>query len=151
MRKLAYACGAGVLTLAVAVTAIRAQDAGARARAPLTVKEVMEKTITPATNTLWNVPEAPTDEQWLALEEAAVTLLVAANVIAEGGAGPMDALWARDPAWQAYDRAMIEAGNAALTAVRGRNATALASAGDLLYPPCEGCHKQFNPALTDTQ
>ena len=73
MRKLAYACGAGVLTLAVAVTAIRAQDAGARAHAPLTVKEVMEKTITPATNTLWNVPEAPTDEQWLALEEAPVT------------------------------------------------------------------------------
>jgi len=29
----------------------------------VTIKEVMELTITPATNTLWNVPERPTDEQ----------------------------------------------------------------------------------------
>jgi hypothetical protein len=60
----------------------------------VTIKEVMEMTITPATNTLWNVPERPTDEQWAALEQASTTLLVAADAIARGGAGQRDAEWA---------------------------------------------------------
>ena len=42
----------------------------AAAKPVITIKEVMEKTITPATNTQWNAPEAPTGEQWPALEEA---------------------------------------------------------------------------------
>jgi cytochrome c556 len=151
MQKLAFVCGAAALLLGSAMTATRAQDTDARARAQVTVKEVMEKTITPATNALWNVADSPTDEQWAALEEAAVTLLVAANAVGEGGAGPMDSLWARDPAWQAYNRVLIAAGTAALAAVRARDVPALVSAGDVLYPPCEGCHKQFNPALTDTE
>jgi hypothetical protein len=44
----------------------------------------MELTITPATNTLWNMPERPTHEEWAALEQASITLLVAADAIARG-------------------------------------------------------------------
>jgi cytochrome c556 len=151
MRSLVFACCAATVLMCSATTRIRAQDTDAGARAQVTVKEVMEKTITPATNTLWNPGESPTDEQWAALEEAAITLLVATNAVAEGGAGPMDARWAREPAWQAYERALIAAGNVALAAVRARDVAALVSAGDALYTPCEECHKQFNPALTDTE
>jgi hypothetical protein len=113
----------------------------------VTIKELMEKTITPATNTLWNVPEAPTDAEWAALEEAAVTLLVAANVVALGGNGPMDNVSVKDPAWTAFNRAMIVAGRDALMGIRTRDPAALSRAGDILYPPCEGCHAQFNPAV----
>jgi hypothetical protein len=122
--------------------------AGAADRQPLvTIKEVMEKTITPATNVLWNVSEPPTDEQWVALEEASVTLLVAADAIARGGAGPNDAEWVESPAWAAFNDAMIDAGIGALEAVRARDLEALMAAGDVLYPPCEGCHLQFNPGV----
>jgi hypothetical protein len=131
--------------------ASRAAEVDSAATPVVTVKEVMERTITPATNTLWNVPEAATDEQWTALEEAAVTLLVAANSIAAGGAGPMDAKWAAAPQWQAFDRVMIEAGLSALRAIRARDLDALTAAGDVLYPPCEGCHIQFNPAVIAEQ
>jgi hypothetical protein len=113
----------------------------------VTIKELMEKTVTPATNTLWNVPEAPTDAEWATLEEAAVTLLVAANVVALGGTGPMDNVWVKDPAWAAFNRVMVAAGRDALTSIRDRDPAALLRAGDILYPPCEGCHAQFNPAV----
>jgi hypothetical protein len=148
MKRVVYliVCACGAYSIAG-----RAEEPSSAATPVVTVKEVMEKTITPATNTLWNVPDAPTDEQWAALEEAAVTLLVAANSIAAGGAGPMDAKWAAAPEWQAFDRVMIEAGTGALRAIRGRDREALLSAGDVLYPPCEGCHMLFNPAVVAEQ
>jgi cytochrome c556 len=140
------------LVVALAFAApLGAQDDSSAVKPLVTIKEVMEKTITPATNALWNVPESPTDEEWAALEEAAVTLLVAANVIELGGTGPLDDDWAKQPAWRAFDKIMIDAANASLAAVRARNVTALQSAGDVLYPPCEGCHAQFNPGVVEAQ
>jgi hypothetical protein len=150
MKKLMLACGVAAALIAAAA-ALRAQDAASLSHARVTIKEIMEKTITPATNALWNVPDTATDEQWASLEEAAVTLLVAANAVAEGGDGPMDEKWAKEPAWQAFNRAMIEAGDAALTAVRARDLEALQTAGDVLYPPCEGCHNAFNPGVIAAQ
>ncbi|HEX6993412.1 MAG TPA: hypothetical protein VF339_04620 [Gammaproteobacteria bacterium] len=132
-----------------------AQESGAKGPSftPLvSIKELMEKTITPATNTLWNAIDPPTeDAQWVALEEAAVTLLVASSVVAQGGTGPMDNEWAREPGWQAYNQVMIDAGRKALEAVRNRDHDALLEAGDVLYPPCEGCHQQYNPGVINAQ
>jgi hypothetical protein len=42
---------------------------------------------------------------------------------------------------------MIEAGKQSLAAIRERDHDALLAAGDVLYPPCEGCHQQFNPGV----
>jgi hypothetical protein len=143
-----------VVTVAIAVLPVRAQAPAAPIAdgSPLvTIKELMEKTITPATNTLWNVPEKPTDEEWAALEEAAITLLVATNVTALGGTGPKDGEWVRQPAWRAFNQTMLSAGTMALAAIRARDTAALLSAGDVLYPPCEGCHLQFNPAVVSEQ
>lgn len=139
---------------ALAVLPVLAQEdatpGGAEPR--VTIKEVMEKTITPASNTLWYAFEPPADEaQWLALEEAAVTMLVASTVVAIGGTGPMDMTWAADPAWQTFNGIMIEASRSALEAVRARDHDALLAAGEFLYPPCEGCHQQFNPGVAGRQ
>jgi hypothetical protein len=145
---------AALALLAVpAVPPPSAQQAAAPAFEPLvSIKELMEKAITPATNTIWNAFEPPaSDEQWLALEEAAVTLLAAANVMALGGTGPMDDAWVREPAWQAFNAVMIAAGRDALDAARARDHEALLAAGDVLYPPCEGCHLQFNPGVVGAQ
>ena len=147
MKNHSLTLGCAVALAFTIALPLRAEDTPLGARPLVTIREVMEKTITPATNTLWNVPETPTDEQWAALEEAAVTLLVAANVVAAGGTGEKDAEWVKQPAWHAFNLALIEAGNAALKAVRARDVAALASAGDVLYPPCEGCHKLFNPGV----
>jgi hypothetical protein len=148
-RRVDRAIHRAAATLLLPLAAITgAQPTAATEPQPLvTIKEVMEMTITPATNTMWNVPERPSDEQWLALEQASITLLVAADSIARGGAGQQDADWASNPAWAAFNDAMIRAGLDALEAIRARNSDALIAAGDVLYPPCEGCHLQFNPGV----
>lgn len=138
-----------VVALLSCVVASNAQPPAPKVeeRPLVTIKEVMELTITPVTNTLWSAPERPTDEEWAALEQAAITLLVAADVIARGGAGEHDAEWARNPAWAPFNATMRNAGLDALKATRARDSAALLAAGDVLYPPCEGCHLQFNPGV----
>src|SRR5690606_1778933 len=130
---------AGCLPVLLTVVPLGAQESQLPADgSPLvSIKEVMEKTITPASNTLWNAFDPPTDEaQWLALEEAAVTMLVASQTVALGGTGPMDAEWVAEPAWKAFNQIMINASADALAAVRARDHNALLDAGDVLYPPC---------------
>jgi hypothetical protein len=164
VRPVGTALGVGALGLVLSlgiglaafVAPLQAQESAAVTTAdgrPLvSIKEIMEKTITPATNTIWNAYEPPTtDEQWAALEEAAVTLLVAANVVAIGGTGPMDNEWVKQPAWKAFNQIMINAGNDALQAIRARDHDALLTASDVMYPPCEGCHLQFNPGVVNPQ
>lgn len=147
-RDLARASHRAAVTALLPLVAITGAHSTAAAEPPLvTIKEVMELTITPATNTLWNVPERPTDEQWAALEQASITVLVAADAIARGGAGESDAKWVGNPAWAAFNEAMIKADLDALKAIRARDFQALLAAGDVLYPPCEGCHLQFNPGV----
>jgi hypothetical protein len=76
-----------------------------------------------------------TPEKWQQMEEASITLLAASSLIAAGGTGEMDNGWAK----------------AALAATLEQDAEALLAAGDLLLPPCEGCHQQFNPAVIGEQ
>ena len=143
LRCAVMGIGLGLLSVILPLSAQTPADG----RPLVTIKELMEKTITAATNRLWNVPDAPTEEDWTALEEAAITLLVAANVAALGGTGPMDNEWVKEPAWKSFNQVLISAGQTALEAIRARDAEALLGAGDILYPPCEGCHAQFNPAV----
>jgi cytochrome c556 len=152
MRLLSKLMSLGTATF-VLVLPVSAQDSAMADGSPLvSIKDLMEKTITPATNTIWNAYEPPTEEaQWVAIEEAAVTLLVAANVVAIGGTGPMDNEWVKEPAWKAFNQVMINAGVDALEAARNRDHDALLAAGDVLYPPCEGCHQQFNPGVVNAQ
>ena len=140
----------GVIALVIAV-----DEAGADAEEfePLvSIMQLMQQTITPATNQLWSAWEEPsTPAEWQKMEEAASTLLAASSLTATGGTGPLDSEWVQDPAWQGFNQAMIVAGKAALEASRNKDPQALLAAGDLLLAPCEGCHQQFNPAVINGQ
>lgn len=143
----------GLILLASCFAAPQDSTAASDGLEPLvSVMELMQQTITPATDQLWSAYSGPsTPEEWRAMENAAVTLLAASSLVATGGTGPMDADWVKDPAWQAYNQAMIAAGRAALQASRDQDLDALLAAGDVLLPPCEGCHQQFNPAVINQQ
>jgi cytochrome c556 len=122
--------------------------AGAALKPLVSIMELMQQTITPATNRLWSAYDEPsTPEEWKAMEDAAITLLAASSLVAAGGTGSMDNEWVKAPAWQAFDQAMIDAGKAALEASRKQDIDGLLNAGDILLAPCEGCHQQFNPAV----
>jgi len=149
-RKLPVILVAATVALVLFGLSTRAQDgADAVKLKPLvSVMQLMQQTITPATNQIWSAYNAPsTPAEWRLMEEAAVTLLAASSLTAAGGTGEMDNEWASQPAWQAFNQAMIAAGEAALEASRNQDVDALLAAGDILLPPCEGCHQQFNPAV----
>lgn len=147
--------------VAVAVCTLIATGLSTRAQAPsapgkleplVSVMQLMQQTITPATNQLWSAYDEPsTPEEWKAMEDAAITLLAASSLVATGGTGPMDNDWVREPAWQGFNGAMIAAGQAALEASQQQDIDGLLNAGDILLPPCEGCHQQFNPAVVNAQ
>lgn len=134
-----------------AIVALSAQPPPSAAPQPtVTTKQLMETTITDASNAIWNASDPPkSDEEWAALERAALALIDATKVNAVGGTGPMDKEWAAQPAWKPFNEAMLQASQGALTAIRAKNHEALLAASDQLYPPCEGCHLQFNPGVVN--
>ena len=59
--------------------------AGAAPQSSMTTKQLMETTITDASNAIWNAFDAPTsDEQWAGLEKAALALIDATKLNAVG-------------------------------------------------------------------
>ena len=105
------ACAAVLFAVAAPVSGQQGANSNPAFTPLVSIKELMEKTITPTTNTIWNAYEPPIEEeQWTALEEAAVTLLAAANVNGLGGTGPMDDEWVQESSWKAFNQVMISAG-----------------------------------------
>lgn len=150
MRRKSTVGFGGCLLLAIGVTSMAQDKAAAPGRVePLvSIMELMQQTITPSTNQLWRAWEEPsTADEWKQMEDAAITLLAASSLTAVGGTGAKDNEWAHQPAWQAFNDAMIVAGRAALKASRERDQDALLAAGDALLAPCEGCHQLFNPGV----
>ena len=146
---LATATVAAAIALS-AVTLAQPPAAGEAPRPTMPIKQLMETTITDASNTIWGAYDPPaSDEQWAALEKAALALIEATKVNAVGGTGPMDNEWAKQPAWKPFNDAMLQASESALAAIRAKDHDALLAAGDVLYPPCEGCHLQFNPGVVN--
>ena len=113
----------------------------------VSIREVMDGVITPATNTLWGVEDPQSDEDWRPLEEAAIAVVAAGSLIRTGGAGPDDAERAADPRWQAWSDTMVEAAMTALESIRARDLDAMIEATNVMYPPCEECHIAFHPGV----
>ena len=110
----------------------------------LQVKQLMNGIITPATNTIWGAYQLETDAQWQEVENAAFAVIGAANLLAIGGSAEGEADAAATEQWQEFNAQMLAASRQVLAAVAVRDEEALSDAGNnALYPPCEGCHQQF--------
>ena len=115
----------------------------------VSIKQVMEAVITPATNTLWEIYQPETEEQWLQLEQAAITTIAAGTLTALGGSSELDMQSVKEPSYQVFNQMMVKAAKDALVAIEKRDVEAFLQAGDELYPPCEGCHLVYNPGVAD--
>ena len=139
-----------VATVVLIETLWAQAPAGTAPQPTIPIKQLMETTITEGSNAIWNAYDPPTsDDQWKALEQAALKLVDAAKINAIGGTGPMDNEWAKQPAWKPFNDAMLAASEAALAATKAKDHAALLTASDVLYPPCEGCHLVFNPGVVN--
>ena len=110
----------------------------------LTIKQVMNDIITPATATIWGASELKTDAEWLQVENAALSIIEAGNLMTSGGAGEGEKGIAAQADWQTYNDQMIAAARKVIVAVQARDEEALFSVGNNdLYPPCESCHQKY--------
>ena len=138
------------------------------------VEELMRSLIDPAADTLWdavvitstidgiNEQQPETDEDWLRLERATITLVEAGNLLQMDGrriadAGSVSELPGIDlepadiakrvannrDAWLRSARELHDAGAVLLTAVRNRNIDGLLVGGERLDVACESCHSRF--------
>lgn len=110
----------------------------------LSVKEVMNSIVTPATNTIWGAYQLETESQWQEVGHAATAVIGAANLLMLGGTGEGEAEIAGEVEWQRYNQQLLAAARQVLVAVDKRDENALSQVGnDALYPPCESCHQAY--------
>ena len=110
----------------------------------LSVKEIMNSIVTPATNTIWGAYQLETESQWQEVGRAATAVVGAANLLMLGGAGEGEAEIASEAEWQHFNQQLLAAARQVLVAVDKRDESALSKVGnDALYPPCESCHQTY--------
>lgn len=134
------------LTLAalMLLPVLQANSQEGQPKALLTVKQIMNAMITPMTATIWGAYQLQSDAEWQTVENAALNVIAAGNLLMLGGAGNGEMEQARETEWINYNRQMIDAAQLVLVAVTNRDEEALSAAGnDALYPPCESCHQQY--------
>ena len=132
--------------MATACALLLAAGSSAQMEPELTVKQIMNALITPATTTIWGAYELQSDAEWQEVGNAALAVIAAGNLLGSGGADDNFQQSAAEQGWQGHNQAMISAARAVLDAVAAKDEEALSSAGnDQLYPPCESCHQQYQP------
>ena len=110
----------------------------------LSVKEIMNSIVTPATNTIWGAYQLETESQWQEVGHAATAVIAAANLLMLGGTGEGETEIAGEAEWQLYNQQLLAAARQVLVVLNKRDENALSQVGnDALYPPCESCHQAY--------
>ena len=113
-------------------------------KSKLSVKEIMNNIVTPATNTIWGAYQLKTEAQWDDVRSAAEAVIDATNLLRMGGAHDNEARMAAEAEWQTFNQQLLAAAEQVLMAAENRDENALSQVGnDALYPPCESCHQVY--------
>ena len=132
-----------VLAVSIAVAAALLQTASERppTRNVGSMSELMVKIIYPTSDALFYVESRTpkTESEWTALEGQALMLAESANLLMMPGR-------ARDQKqWMADARLMLDAGAAAVKAVKSKNVEAISALSDQLLESCTSCHRHYRP------
>ena len=144
-RLLALSVAAAALSLA----SCGSEDAGPPFREVAGVRLLMASVIEPATDHVWASVgtiitaeetleiQPHTDEEWILVRNAAVTVAESGNLLM------MDRRKMDDGDWIAWCRQLVEAGNAAMQAADARDVQGVFDTGEEIYFACAGCHAQY--------
>ncbi len=111
------------------------------------LKQLMRGILLPNSDAVFNVARrAPQNEkEWTAIEDSAVALAEAANLILVPGRrrekGEPVPVERAD--WRKYTQELLEAGEAAHKAARSKSQEAVVAVGDRLSEACESCHQVY--------
>lgn len=144
MRTFALVLLAGVTALAQAPAPAPTKQL-APERPPIrnvgSMSDLMVKIIYPASDALFYIESRTptTDAEWTILEGQALMVAESANLLMLPGR-------ARDQQqWLADSKLMLEAGAAAVKAVKTRNVDGIVALSDQLMASCTSCHKHYRP------
>jgi hypothetical protein len=133
-----------ILALSIALGAALAQSATTE-RPPTrnvgSMSDLMVKIIYPTSDALFYVESRTpkTETEWTALEGQALMLAESANLLMMPGR-------ARDQKqWMADSKLMLDAGAAAVKAVKTKNVEAISAINEQLLESCTSCHKHYRP------
>ena len=114
-----------------------------------TVQELMAGMIDPAADVLWDAVgtildedgehywEPVTDEDWIAVQAAAMTLQESSNLLMLGDR-PHD-----QDGWMQHAQEMADAAAVALEAAEARDADRVFDLGEMVYNSCNSCHNLY--------
>ncbi len=118
---------------------------------PVSINAEMVSIVDHAGHALWDVEKkgkAPkTQGDWELVAEHAIQVAAAGTLITLPGTGPNDLTLTQQADWKKWAGAMSDAGLAAFKASEKKDMKALVAANSQLVEACEGCHKQYKPAL----
>ena len=106
-----------------------------------TMSDLMVKVLYPYSDALFYIETRTpkTSEEWKTLEEQTMRLTESASLL-------MLPERARDrDRWMADARLLVDAGTAAIEAVKARDVEAIAALNDRLYESCTTCHSHYRP------
>ena len=111
---------------------------------PSTVRQIMNSIVTPTTAIIWGAYELEAESEWMDVKNAALSLIDAGALLNADGLQGEERLIAQEDAWKEFNAQMISAAEKVIEAVEARDEERLFSVGnDLLYPPCESCHQEY--------
>lgn len=132
-----------IFAVSIALAAALAQTASQRppTRNVGSMSDLMVKIIYPTSDALFYIESRTpkSDAEWIALEGQALMLAESANLLMMPGR-------ARDPKqWMADSKLMLDAGAAAVKAVRAKNVEAISALNEQLMESCTTCHRHYRP------
>ena len=85
-----------------------------------------------------------TEEEWMAVRNAAVAVTEAGNLL-------MMVPRAKDAEWMRISQAMIDTGAAAIKAAEAKDPDGVFDAGADIYAVCTNCHAKYDPTISRVQ
>ena len=140
MRTLAILLAAGTM-MAQAQTPAPAPAPRPPTRNVGTMSELMVRILYPNSDALFYIETRTpkTESEWGTLEGQTLMLAESANLLMLPGR-------ARDQKqWMADSKLLLEAGTAALAAVKAKDVAAISALSDQLLESCTSCHRHYRP------
>ncbi len=137
----------------LALTACGQPEADERYRPVADVQELMYHVVEPAAQTYWKAVgwvldaegehyiRPATDEEWIAVENAAFMVAESGNLLLMGDRA-LD-----DGAWVAMSQSLVDIGERALRAAEATDEQAVFDLGAEMYYVCSNCHAQYSPEI----
>lgn len=104
-------------------------------------KQIMLAVTIPASEKVFGAAAEPptTDEQWVAVERAALELAESGNLLLIPGRAVDNGDWTN------YSHMLIDTASKAYAAAQAKDIDGVSDAGNAIYEACEGCHKKYMP------